>query len=128
MTSPLDDLERSATEALVIEVLRTIRDPELPVSIWEMGLVYGIDVAPGGAVTITMTLTTPMCPAAGTLPVFDETLGLKEISRKAARDAERQALLAVLQRVHWHRADAARILKVSYKTLLNRIRDLKLEN
>jgi two-component system response regulator AtoC len=66
--------------------------------------------------------------ASSTLPVFDETLGLKEISRKAARDAERQALLAVLQRVHWHRADAARILKVSYKTLLNRIRDLKLEN
>ena len=66
--------------------------------------------------------------AASTLPVFDETMGLKEISRKAARDAERQALLAVLQRVHWHRADAARILKVSYKTLLNRIRDLKLES
>jgi two-component system response regulator AtoC len=82
----------------------------------------------------TLPVASPPVPApaprstSSTLPVFDETLGLKEISRKAARDAERQALLAVLQRVHWHRADAARILKVSYKTLLNRIRDLKLEN
>jgi two-component system response regulator AtoC len=83
------------------------------------------------ATRTTISVPPPAAPArsaATTLPVFDETLGLKEISRKAARDAERQALLAVLQRVHWHRADAARILKVSYKTLLNRIRDLKLEN
>ncbi len=68
MTSPLDDLNRAATEALIIEVLKTIRDPELPVSIWDMGLVYGIDITADGAVTITMTLTTPMCPAAGSLP------------------------------------------------------------
>jgi two-component system response regulator AtoC len=61
------------------------------------------------------------------LPAYDESLGLKEISRRAARDAERQAMLAVLQRVRWHRVEAARILKVSYKTLLNRIRDLELE-
>jgi two-component system response regulator AtoC len=78
--------------------------------------------------TISLPPPPPARSAASALPVFDETLGLKEISRKAARDAERQALLAVLQRVRWHRADAARILKVSYKTLLNRIRDLKLEN
>ena len=76
MTSPLDDLNRAATEALVIEVLKTIRDPELPVSIWEMGLVYEIEVTTGGAVTVTMTLTTPMCPAAGTLP--------GEVERKVA--------------------------------------------
>jgi transcriptional regulator with GAF, ATPase, and Fis domain len=60
-------------------------------------------------------------------PLFEETLGLVEIGRQAAREAERQALLTVLQRVRWHRADAARILRVSYKTLHSRLRDLKLD-
>ncbi len=68
MTGPLDNLRAQATEAEIIEVLKTIRDPELPVSIWEMGLVYGIDVSPDETVTITMTLTTPACPVAETLP------------------------------------------------------------
>jgi transcriptional regulator with GAF, ATPase, and Fis domain len=79
------------------------------------------------------TMTTPSAPAPVTRahdhapPVIDESLGLKDIARRASREAEKQAILAVLQRVHWHRADAARLLKVSYKTLRNRIRDLKLE-
>ena len=66
--SPLDKLNAQATEAAVIEVLRTISDPELPVNIWEMGLIYGIDVSPDDTVTITMTLTTPACPVAESLP------------------------------------------------------------
>ncbi len=68
MTGPLDNLRAQATEAEIIEVLKTIRDPELPVSIWDMGLVYNIDVSPDETVTITMTLTTPACPVAETLP------------------------------------------------------------
>ncbi len=68
MTGPLDNLRAQATEAEIIEVLKTIRDPELPVSIWDMGLVYNIDVRPDETVTITMTLTTPACPVAETLP------------------------------------------------------------
>ena len=47
--------------------------------------------------------------------------GLREIARRGAREAERKALAEVLQRVHWNRAEASRILKVSYKTLLNKI-------
>ena len=47
--------------------------------------------------------------------------GLREIARRGARDAERKALAEVLDRVHWNRAEASRILKVSYKTLLNKI-------
>jgi two-component system, NtrC family, response regulator AtoC len=47
--------------------------------------------------------------------------GLREIARAAAREAERAALLEILEQVHWNRAEAARILKVSYKTLLNKI-------
>ncbi len=67
-SSPLDNLNAQATEALVVEVLKTIYDPELPVSLYEMGLIYGVDVAADGSVVIRMTLTTPACPVAGTLP------------------------------------------------------------
>jgi len=59
----------------------------------------------------------PAAPA----PTAAVTEGLREIARRAARAAERQALVEVLDRVHWNRAEASRILKVSYKTLLNKI-------
>ncbi len=49
------------------------------------------------------------------------TESLREIARRGAREAERKALAEVLERVHWNRAEASRILKVSYKTLLNKI-------
>jgi FeS assembly SUF system protein len=52
----------------VVEVLRTCYDPEIPVDIYDMGLVYGIDVDPGGNVYVRMTLTSPACPVAGSLP------------------------------------------------------------
>lgn len=60
--------EPSAMEAEVIEALQTIYDPEIPVNIYELGLIYGIDVTPEGNVAIQMTLTAPACPVAGTLP------------------------------------------------------------
>ncbi|MGH7350830.1 MAG: SUF system Fe-S cluster assembly protein [Candidatus Methylomirabilales bacterium] len=55
-------------EAQVIEALRTCFDPEIPVNIYELGLIYGIEVDPSGVVQVRMTLTSPNCPAAGTLP------------------------------------------------------------
>jgi FeS assembly SUF system protein len=55
-------------EADVIATLRTCYDPEIPVDIYELGLVYGIDIAPDASVTIRMTLTSPACPVAGSLP------------------------------------------------------------
>lgn len=57
----------------VIEVMRTIFDPEIPVNVYELGLVYKIDVDAANAVTIQMTLTSPMCPVAGSLPPEVET-------------------------------------------------------
>ena len=56
------------TEQNVVQVLRKIYDPEIPVNIYEMGLIYNIDVAPMGIVNIRMTLTSPSCPAAESLP------------------------------------------------------------
>jgi FeS assembly SUF system protein len=53
----------------IIEALKTCYDPEIPIDIWELGLIYDIGIASGNDVTITMTLTTPHCPAAETLPV-----------------------------------------------------------
>jgi FeS assembly SUF system protein len=58
----------AAIEERVIEVLRSTFDPEIPVNIYDLGLVYGIDVDPSGAVAVRMTLTSPACPVAGTLP------------------------------------------------------------
>jgi FeS assembly SUF system protein len=52
----------------IVEVLKTVYDPEIPVDIYEHGLVYEVDVKPDASVHVTMTLTTPMCPVAETLP------------------------------------------------------------
>jgi FeS assembly SUF system protein len=66
-----DEARRTQVDALgdrVIEALRTVYDPEIPVNIFELGLVYRIDVDDEDAVHIDMTLTSPMCPVAETLP------------------------------------------------------------
>ena len=52
----------------VIEQIQTCYDPEIPVDIWELGLIYELDVKEGGAVSVKMTLTSPMCPVAEILP------------------------------------------------------------
>ena len=52
----------------VIEILRSIYDPEIPVNIYELGLVYEVDVSESNAVQVRMTLTSPACPVAGSLP------------------------------------------------------------
>lgn len=53
----------------VIEVIKTIFDPELPVNIFELGLIYKVEVNEGGNVFVLMTLTAPGCPAAQSLPL-----------------------------------------------------------
>ena len=52
----------------VVEQLKTVYDPEIPVDIYELGLIYKVSIADDGATNIRMTLTTPMCPAAEELP------------------------------------------------------------
>ena len=60
----------------VIAALRTIYDPEMPVNIYELGLIYEVKADDAGQVNIRMTLTAPNCPVAGSLPA--------EVERKAA--------------------------------------------
>jgi transcriptional regulator with PAS, ATPase and Fis domain len=66
-------------------------------------------------------------PAASRAAAAEMTLGLRDIARQAALAAEKQVLVEVLDRVHWHRLTAARLLKVSYKTLLQKIKQHGLE-
>lgn len=61
-------MNKLVLEADIIEVLKTIYDPEIPVSIYDMGLVYGIEIDDEGRVKVAMTLTAPGCPVAETLP------------------------------------------------------------
>lgn len=61
-----DEIE--ALRAKVVDALHTVYDPEIPVDIYELGLVYDIDVDSAGNVEIRMTLTAPGCPVAGTMP------------------------------------------------------------
>ena len=71
----LSSIEKSIIEAQVIEALRTCFEPEIPVNIYELGLIYEVNVGDIGAVAIKMTLTSPHCPAAQSLP--------PEVERKA---------------------------------------------
>ncbi len=55
--------------ALVIEALQSVHDPEIPVNIYELGLIYRLDIDDEGKVAIDMTLTAPNCPVADLIPV-----------------------------------------------------------
>jgi FeS assembly SUF system protein len=64
----MESVNSLVIEAEVIEALRTCFDPEIPVNIYELGLIYEVKVEPSGTVGIRMTLTSPHCPAAQSLP------------------------------------------------------------
>ena len=74
LSRPIDP---AAVEAAVIEALQTVYDPEIPVNIYELGLIYGVEVSEDGRAQITMTLTAPACPVAGAL--------VEEVAEKAGR-------------------------------------------
>lgn len=65
---PTRFVEKKLLEGKVIEALREVFDPEIPLNIYELGLIYGITIEPDNSVQIQMTLTAPACPVAGTLP------------------------------------------------------------
>jgi len=76
MSSPSDTVPGDAgstastrtLRASIVDALRCVYDPEIPVDIYELGLIYGLEVDEDGFVDVTMTLTTPACPVAGQMP------------------------------------------------------------
>ena len=79
----MDAMETIQFHDKVVDVIRTCYDPEILVNIYELGLIYDVKVEQTGDVHVTMTLTSPACPAAGTLPgeVEDKIrrLGAKDV-------------------------------------------------
>ncbi len=75
----------SDVQAAIVEVLKSIYDPEIPVDIYELGLIYDVSVSEDGDAVITMTLTTPHCPVAESMPGEVE---LRVLSVPGVRDAE----------------------------------------
>ena|SRR5688572_25220591 len=67
-SSGLDVLKQHPVEEKVVQVLRTIYDPEIPVNLYDLGLIYDIEVDAENRVKVRMTLTAPGCPVAGSLP------------------------------------------------------------
>jgi len=82
---PLNPVEVGILEEEVIETLRTIYDPEIPVDIYELGLIYNIEISKDAFVKIEMTLTSPGCPVAGTLPPEVENKVAKVTGVKGAK-------------------------------------------
>lgn len=83
--SALAEGEPPASSDAVIEALRTVFDPEIPVNIYDLGLIYTLDIGENGTVAIDMTLTAPGCPVAGELPMqvaesVAEVEGVGEVS------------------------------------------------
>jgi FeS assembly SUF system protein len=74
---PSEPVDTEAVEAAIIEALQTIYDPEIPVNIYELGLIYGVEVSEDGRAEIRMTLTAPACPVAGAL--------VEEVAEKTGR-------------------------------------------
>lgn len=64
----LNSLQKTLFESEVAEQIRTVYDPEIPVNVYDLGLIYDIQVADNRDVHVVMTLTSPACPVAGTLP------------------------------------------------------------
>jgi FeS assembly SUF system protein len=75
----------SDLQASVVEALKSIYDPEIPVDIYELGLIYDVDISEDGDAIVTMTLTTPHCPVAESLP---NEVELRVLSVPGIRDAE----------------------------------------
>ena len=67
---PQDELERLTTD--IVAALKTVYDPEIPSDIYELGLIYTVDIDDDRNVDVEMTLTTPGCPVAGEMPVWVE--------------------------------------------------------
>jgi FeS assembly SUF system protein len=81
-TPPPQDLEGE-----IVDALKSVFDPEIPVNIYELGLIYDLEIQPEGQVQIKMTLTSPGCPVAGSLP-GEVKAKVEQVPGVAAADVE----------------------------------------
>jgi FeS assembly SUF system protein len=65
----MSDEQHEELEKQIVEIVKTVYDPEIPVDIYELGLIYKIEIDDDTNVRVDMTLTSPACPVAGSLPV-----------------------------------------------------------
>ena len=65
---PLDDTGHIATEDQIVAALREVYDPEIPVNLYDLGLIYDLEIKHNGDASVLMTLTTPACPVAAEMP------------------------------------------------------------
>jgi len=82
---PMNPIEKSLLASEVAEQIRTVYDPELPINVYDLGLIYDIQIDDDRNVHILMTLTSPACPVAGTLPgevqgAAGQTPGVKNVT------------------------------------------------
>jgi FeS assembly SUF system protein len=92
-------------EERIIMALKTVYDPEIPVDIYELGLIYAVDVTPEGDVTVKMTLTSPSCPAAEAIP--------PEVEQKvAAVEGVRSAKAEIVWEPMWTKEMMSEVAKL----------------
>ncbi len=76
-------MDKRELEDLIVTVLKTVYDPEIPVDVYELGLIYNIEISDDNEVKIDMTLTSPSCPVAESLPaeVESKVEGLEQVKK-----------------------------------------------
>jgi FeS assembly SUF system protein len=72
LPSTMSKEELAALTSEIVKALKTVYDPEIPADIYELGLIYNVDIDDDRFVTVEMTLTAPACPVAGEMPVWVE--------------------------------------------------------
>lgn len=95
----------AALMARVVDALKAIYDPEIPVDIWELGLVYRVDISAEGDVAVDMTLTAPSCPVAGEMPGRVQEM-------VAATEGVRACTVDLVWEPPWHQGLMSEVAKV----------------
>jgi FeS assembly SUF system protein len=104
--SPRDPAVPVAGEEDVVNALRTVFDPEIPVNIYDLGLIYDLKIADTGNVDIKMTLTAPACPVAGSMP--------REVAETVARvDGVGEVDVTITWDPPWTPANMSEVAKVA---------------
>jgi len=104
--APRDPAIPVASEDAVVEALRSVYDPEIPVNIYDLGLIYDMQIAESGNVDIKMTLTAPACPVAGSMP--------KEVADRVANvEGVGEVTVTMTWDPPWTQANMSEVAKVA---------------